>query len=187
MSSRDTIDGQVQLAFIYAFGREPDVDDLAVARVYLNGYEEKLKSSNIIVTELKFDRPKATAYYNSRPASTTLSTILSKDDIDFISTVFKNSQVDINKYSPGELFAKLQAVYPKFKCPIINVNDKWAMDEYIQQLGDLQQKTLYFLEIAYNPSLGCTSCIFGSLASTVSVERTFGLKKTFIPGFRNQQ
>ena len=107
---------------------------------------EKLKASNVIVTELKFDRPRATAYYNSRPASTTLSTILSKGDIDFISTIFKNSQVDINKYSPGELFAKLQAVYPKFKCTVINPNDKWAMDEYIQQLGEQQQKTLYFLE-----------------------------------------
>ncbi len=47
MSSRDTIDGQVQLAFAYAFGREPDADDMAVARSYLNGYEEKLSSTRI--------------------------------------------------------------------------------------------------------------------------------------------
>lgn len=107
---------------------------------------EKLKTSEVIVTEVKFDRPKVTAYYNSRTASTTLSTVLPKNDIDFISTVFKNSQVDINKFTPGELFVKLQAVYPKFKCPVINSNEKLVMDEYIQELANGQQKVQYFLE-----------------------------------------
>lgn len=107
---------------------------------------EKLKASDVVITEVKFDRPKAAAYYNSRTASTSLSSALSQDDIAYISTIFKNSEVDINKYSAGELFVKLQAVYPKYKCPVINVNDKYAMDEYIQKIGEQQQKTLYFLE-----------------------------------------
>lgn len=108
--------------------------------------KEKLSTSDMVVTEVKFDRPKAAAYYNSRPASTSLSSALSQDDIAYLSTIFKTSEIDINKYSPGELFVKLQAVYPKFKCPVINADDKWVMDEYIQQIGDQQQKILYFLE-----------------------------------------
>ena len=75
-----------------------------------------------------------------------MSSALSQDDVKYLTTIFKTSEIDINKYSPGELFVKLQAVYPKFKCPAINANDKWAMDEYIQQTGDHQQKILYFLE-----------------------------------------
>jgi uncharacterized protein YbaP (TraB family) len=108
--------------------------------------KEKLNASDIIITGVKFDRPKVYAYYNSRPASIGLSSALPQEDINYISTIFKNGEVDISKYTPGELFVKLQAVYPKFKCSVINASDKWAMDEYIQRLGDQQQKTLYFLE-----------------------------------------
>ena len=44
-------------------------------------------------------------------------------------------QVDVTKFTPGELLVKLQAVYPKFKCAAINKADTYSMDEYLQYLG----------------------------------------------------
>jgi hypothetical protein len=107
--------------------------------------QEKLKTSDVIVTEAKFDRQKGLDYYNSRPTSTSLSSALSQDDINYINTVFKPG-LDINKYSPGELLIKLYAAYPKYKCPVVNAKDEFGMDEYIQRLGQQYQKSSDFLE-----------------------------------------
>jgi uncharacterized protein len=108
--------------------------------------KETILASDLIITETKIDREKMTEYYNSRPASDTLSTSLSKEDVDLIADIFKKGQVDIKKLTPGELFLKLQAGYPKFKCSVINKSDKWSMDEYIQYLGNQHQKKSYYLE-----------------------------------------
>jgi uncharacterized protein YbaP (TraB family) len=123
----------------YHFFGNSFVDSLPVIR-------EKLNACDLVVTEVKIDRARTIAYYNSRPSSTELSAALSEDDFNYIATLFKNSGVDITKFSPGELFVRLSAAYPKFKCSVINANDKLIMDEYIQQLGNEQHKTEYYFE-----------------------------------------
>jgi uncharacterized protein len=106
---------------------------------------EKLKASDIVITEARLDRQKGLDYYNSRPTSTSLSSVLSQEDINYINTVFKPG-IDINKYSPGELLVKLYASYPKHKCRVINAKDEFEMDDYIQHLGQQYQKSLNSLE-----------------------------------------
>lgn len=106
---------------------------------------EKLKASDVVITEAKFDRQNGLDYYNSRPTSTSLSSVLSQDDITYINTVFKPG-IDINKFSPGELLIKLYTSYPKYKCPVINARDEFGVDDYIQHLGQQYQKSLNFLE-----------------------------------------
>jgi uncharacterized protein YbaP (TraB family) len=110
--------------------------------------KEKLQTTNLVITETKIDKVKATSYYNARPASDTLLNILPKEDVDFIINLFKSrgGQVDITKFTPGELFVKLQALYPKFKCPATNKADKYSMDEYFQYLGNSWKKEQYYFE-----------------------------------------
>ena len=109
---------------------------------------ETLKSTDLVVTETKIDRTKAAAYYNSRPFSDTLLSILPKTDIDFIAALFKSwkGQIDITKLTPGELFLKLQALYAKFKCAAINKSDSFSMDEYFQYLAKVEKKQQYYFE-----------------------------------------
>jgi uncharacterized protein YbaP (TraB family) len=110
--------------------------------------KDKLQETDIVITETKIDRAKVYAYYNARASSDTLSTVLSKENFDFIINRFKKrkSQVDVTKLTPGELFVSLQAGYPKFKCVAINQADTFAMDEYVQYLGNLNKKRLYYFE-----------------------------------------
>ena len=110
--------------------------------------KEKLQLSDLIITELKLDWIKISEYYNSRQGSDTLLTLLSKEDVDFITVILKRRKrsVDITKFSPGELFLKLQAFYSAFKCDIINKKDSSSMDEYIQYLAMQQQKRQYYFE-----------------------------------------
>jgi uncharacterized protein len=109
---------------------------------------EKLQTTGLVITETKIDREKVASYYNARPVSDTLSTILSKDDADFIINLFKSMRgnIDIRKFTPGELFVKLQALYPKIKCAAINKSDTYSMDEYFQYLGNVSKKEPYYLE-----------------------------------------
>lgn len=110
--------------------------------------QESLKSTDLVITETKIDRAKVAAYYNSRPSSDTLLNILPKTDVDFIINLFKSwrGQVDVRKFTPGELFVKLQALYPKFKCAVINKADTYVMDEYLQYLGNVEKKQQYYFE-----------------------------------------
>lgn len=108
--------------------------------------KEKLQASDLIITEVKVDRAKWAELYNARPSSDTLFTILSKKDIDFITDILKKGQVDILKYTPGELIAKLQSNFPITICNAINKADKKLMDEYVQFLGKQLQKQLYYFE-----------------------------------------
>ena len=107
---------------------------------------ERISASDIIITETKIDKIKAVEYYNSRPSSGTLSTILSIEDFDYIKQILRGGNVDLTKFTPGELFVKLQAFYPRFKCNTVKNNDTLLMDQYVQFLGNKDQKKLYFLE-----------------------------------------
>ena len=124
----------------HLFG-ESFVDSLSIIK-------DKLQETDIVITESKSDNGKGYAYYNTRTSSDTLSTILSKDHFDYIINHFKKSmsQVDATKLTPGELFIFLQAGYPKFKCAAINQGDTSAMDDYVQYLGQLNKKSLYYFE-----------------------------------------
>lgn len=126
------------LGTYHQFG-ESFIDSLPVIK-------EKLQASDLIITEVKVDRAKWAELYNARPSSDTLSTILSKKDIEFITGILKKGQVDISKYTPGELIAKLQSNFPMTFCTAINKTDKKLMDEYIQLLGSRLQKQLYYFE-----------------------------------------
>lgn len=110
--------------------------------------KEKLQTTDLVITETKIDRIKVASYYNARPVSDTLLTFLSKDDVDFIANLFRSmgGKVDIGKFTPGELYVKLQALYPKVKCTAIGKGDTYSMDEYSQYLGNMFKKQLYYLE-----------------------------------------
>ena len=107
---------------------------------------EKIGACSIVITETEINRAAAAAYYNARPASDTLTSVLSQEDMDLLRNIFRNGQIDLLKFTPGELFARLQAFYPKYKCEVVSKSDKWSIDEYIQYLGGQQQKQLYYLE-----------------------------------------
>lgn len=110
--------------------------------------KESLKNTDLVITETRIDRIKVAAYYNSRPSTDTLLNILPKEDVDFIINLFKSwgGQVDVTKFTPGELFLKLQALYPKYKCSVINKADTYSMDEYLQYLGNVENKQQYYFE-----------------------------------------
>ncbi len=108
--------------------------------------KEKLKFSNLVITETKLDREKSREYYNVRPSSNMLSTVLKQEDIDYLKDIFKNGKIDIEKFTPGEILVRLQAFYPRFKCSAIKNNDTLVIDQYIQYLADKNQKKSYFLE-----------------------------------------
>ena len=110
--------------------------------------KDKLEETNMVITETKIDNARVYAYYNNRPSSDKLSTILSKDNFDFIINHFKKrkGQVDVTKLTPGELFIILQVAYPIAKCASINLTDTTTMDEYVKYLGHLNKKRLYYLE-----------------------------------------
>ena len=57
----------------------------------------------------------------------------------------QQEQVDISKFTPGEIFIKLAGYYAKMKCPAVNNKNQVPMDAYIQQMGiDLQITPHYF-------------------------------------------
>ncbi len=108
--------------------------------------KEKINKSDIVITETKIDRVKAMEYYNSRQPSKMLETVLSAEDLEYLKEIFKNGKIDLEKFSPGELLMKLQVYYPKYKCNAIKSDDTLVIDEYVQYIGDQNQKKSYFLE-----------------------------------------
>ncbi|MEO7445886.1 MAG: TraB/GumN family protein [Ferruginibacter sp.] len=108
--------------------------------------KEKINKADLIITETKLDRLKSREYYNSRQSSNMLSTVLPQEDIDYLKEIFKKGKIDLEKFTPGEILLKLHAFYPKFKCSAIKNDDTLVIDEYIQYLGNQNQKKSYFLE-----------------------------------------
>lgn len=108
--------------------------------------KEKLSSCELVVTETEINRIKIAEYYNSRNYSDTLSSVLSKEDLNFILSLFKTRGINIFKFTPGELYMKLLSYYPKYKCKELSETDSLTMDEYVQFLGSQYQKHLYYFE-----------------------------------------
>ncbi|MGG9962265.1 TraB/GumN family protein [Ferruginibacter sp. SUN106] len=108
--------------------------------------KENLLSCDIVITETPINRAAIAQRYNDRNYADTLSTIISKDEFNFIDSILKKSAINIRKLTPGELYMKLLSAYPKYRCQDILKNDSLTMDEYVQFLGSRQQKHLYYLE-----------------------------------------
>ncbi len=108
--------------------------------------KEKFNKADLVITETKLDKEKSREYYNVRPSSEMINTVLPKEDVDYIKDIFKKGKIDIEKFTPGELLVRLQAFYPKFKCDAIKNDDSLVIDQYIQYLADQSEKKNYFLE-----------------------------------------
>ncbi len=108
--------------------------------------KEKLSSCDLVITETEINRIKIAEYYNSRNYLDTLSSILSKEDLNFVSSIFKSKGINVLKLTPGELYIKLLNYVPKYKCKELFQTDSLTMDEYVQFLGSQYQKGLYYFE-----------------------------------------
>jgi uncharacterized protein len=106
--------------------------------------EEKIRSTDMIITETAFDKEEAKKYYETRQATDNLSQILSKEDIQLVNTILKN-KVDVFKLTPGELSAYLVTNYQNHVCQSNN-KDSMLADPYIQYLGNKNGKQYLYLE-----------------------------------------
>jgi uncharacterized protein len=111
----------------------------------LNVVSDKLKSCDIVITEVKKDSASIVNYYEKREPSDQLNKILSKADIDLINRILMYSTVkNVNKLTPGELFAKLTGYYDAFCLGL--TDEKMRIDDYIQFLGTQNGKKQIYLE-----------------------------------------
>ena len=108
--------------------------------------KEKLSLCDLVITETEINRIKIAEHYNSRNYVDTLSSVLSKEDLNFVFSIFKSSGINVLKLTPGELYMKLLSYVPKYKCKELSQNDSLTMDEYVQFLGTKYQKGLYYFE-----------------------------------------
>jgi uncharacterized protein YbaP (TraB family) len=108
--------------------------------------KKKLNASQLVITEAKIDRQNIAAYFNARSSSDSVSNILPKQDVEYITKILNNTEINISKFTPGELFLRLQMNYPKYKCAVMNSADKYVLDEYLQYLGNRKKKKLHYLE-----------------------------------------
>lgn len=107
---------------------------------------DKISASEVVITETKYDPEFIAKYYSSRPASD-VSSLLSKEDYNYISRIMNREKtVDISKLTPGELIIKLRTNYVIENCVPKNESDSQYMDKYIQNIGRSKNKELYFLE-----------------------------------------
>jgi hypothetical protein len=108
--------------------------------------KEKIKNTDIIITETKMDRLVYKESFKNRPSSDSLFIVLSKEDADYIAGLFRKTTAEISKYTAGELLIKLQTNYPRLRCSVINKKDTLTMDEYTQIIGRRLGKQSYNLE-----------------------------------------
>lgn len=118
---------------------ESFVDSLPIIR-------EKIRLADMVITEAEIDRPKIIRYYNSRAGSDTLEKIVSPENLQLIKEVLGGGHVDIHKYTPGELYVKLNIGYIPTRCVPASAKDSFEYDEYLQALARQDQKPQFFLE-----------------------------------------
>jgi uncharacterized protein YbaP (TraB family) len=105
---------------------------------------EKLRLSDLVVTESLLDVEEIRRYYESRRASDTLSKILSPEDIQLLRSVL-NNKVDVFKLTPGELYAFLMTSYEGYVC-LPRKKDSLRIDGYVQHLATVNNKQQLYLE-----------------------------------------
>lgn len=109
--------------------------------------KEKLMAAELAAFETPLERDKIAAAYNARTGSDEIYKILSKEDVDFIKMMTASAKVDVTKYTPGEIFAKVQAYYPTYMCGITNSKDTWQrMDEYLIDVAKTANKKMHYFE-----------------------------------------
>lgn len=108
--------------------------------------EEKIKSCSFVVTETEVDWKKMTDERNARPSTDSLAQMVSEEDYNLLKDMFKNTSIDITKLTPGELWRKIAVCYVVKSCTVLNPNDTFPMDEYIQKIGTDNNTTPYYLE-----------------------------------------
>ena len=106
--------------------------------------EEKIRSADMVITETSLDREEVIKYYRERQATDNLSQILSKEDIQVVSSILKD-KVDVFKLTPGELYAYLVTNYQNHICQP-NKKDSMLADLYIQHLAIKNNKQTFYLE-----------------------------------------
>jgi uncharacterized protein YbaP (TraB family) len=109
--------------------------------------KEKLLASDMLVTEVLYDKKGLLDGYGDRPSSDDLSHAVSPADLVLIKDVFsKNTAVDPFKLTPGELLINLNGFYTRMGCIPTALADKYTCDEYIQVLAKQNNKAAFYLE-----------------------------------------
>jgi uncharacterized protein YbaP (TraB family) len=108
--------------------------------------KDRLMASDLLVTEAPTNRQAILDAISARPASDTLKSMVSPQQLDQIKEIYHRSSVDIFKLTPSELILQLTVFYFEAGCHPASVNDKYTCDEYIQQLARDNHKPAYFFE-----------------------------------------
>ena len=109
---------------------------------------ELLSKSDMAIFECIQDRKK---YIDdvmlSRPSDLTYEQALDKGEITVIEDLIKDWGIPMGKYTPAELFTRIQQKYVKDHCGTITPTDTaYHMDDYLQSIANDHKKKLMGLE-----------------------------------------
>ena len=146
---------------------------------FINNYPvitEKLKESNLVITETDTDRQKLRDFYNKRTSTDDLKNIVSNEDYEYLKKILNDKWVDISKYTSTEILLKLRGITPKIKCSVLHHTDTLLMDEYINNLSDsLNIRKDYFetekeqLDLVENSNLYSWSVLKKAISPTIKL------------------
>lgn len=102
-------------------------------------------SSDMIVTETEM-LLKDTEGFNNIKESDEIDEILTKDELNLVSEIFKDDPVNFRKFSPSQMAGRLQLKFLSKNCIYLNPKDQYFLDEYIQKIGKDNKKEMYYLE-----------------------------------------
>ncbi|OMP32297.1 TraB/GumN family protein [Mangrovimonas sp. DI 80] len=107
-----------------------------------------LASCNVLIKEnLNLPRHEAQDIINARSTTTSWSTYLSKDDLNFINTLFANSPTNYHKMTPTELYVFLNRHFKEQVCQTKDSTDTHlSLDDYIGTKAQNLQLKLIGLE-----------------------------------------
>jgi uncharacterized protein YbaP (TraB family) len=108
--------------------------------------KEKLLASELFISEAPTDRKAILDAIDARPATDTLKSMVSAQELDQIKEIYHKSSENIFKLTPSELLQQLIVFYYEYGCYPPSLNDKYTVDEYLQQLARDNQKPAYFFE-----------------------------------------
>ena len=112
--------------------------------------KEKLVASELFISEAPTDRKAILDAINGRPATDTLKSIVSAEQLDQIKAIYHKSSEDIFKLTPSELLQQLIVFYFEYGCYPASLSDKYTVDEYLQQLARDNQKPAYFFRVGFH-------------------------------------
>src|SRR5580704_5623359 len=95
--------------------------------------KEKLLASELFISEAPTDRKAILDAIDARPATDTLKSMVSAQQLDQIKEIYHKSSENIFKLTPSELLQQLIVFYYEYGCYPPSLNDKYTVDEYLQQ------------------------------------------------------